>query len=531
VLPVVLLLALPATRPASLYHLKSEFCLIGVNTERSIVTQAAQRRPTDDMAALASVLYSAPGPESVGAAAEAKEAETQLQGVLELIKLHQDQPFLYAHALRLMTSSRVKIQRPESALLQRKQPPPESPLTDRQRSDISAFDRLAAKGESLDPANSYFPAMRMIGLLAAHRDSEAVAALHRAANAPRWRPYISDALLAMQRLQEIDAGERPSIVLIEAFSTPYPHLAQLREAIRIVTYFAVEKERMAGAVAGFQFRHDSMLLGAKMRFQDPNSIGNLVGVALVAVAGTRPAGAAPGPDEAQLSADERRQRQVDRYAAYLTSIGLTKEETWFREEAAAGWEVKKIVDRGSKLSPINTIGPGTIIISGVCLFLVSNVLCGLACGLLLQVPTARQIGFKIGVLATLALWQWVVLTIWGSNLFAWFNIAEEKEAIPVPGPLAFMSFVPLCFLSVIVPMGIAAIWERRHPRSDRYGPSIAATPCLIGAAVFSLLYVTVTSVLVSQETVLREAIHQSSANEGRYFAKLARIPWPAEAER
>src|SRR5262249_22067521 len=145
-----------------------------------------------------------------------------------------DQPALYAHALRLMTAARVKIHRPESALLLGKPPEIQPSPTGQERAYLAQFDSLAAKAETLESTNAFFPAMRMIGLLAQRRDGEAIAALHRAAVARDWRPYIAEINRTIQMLQEADAGIRPGIIELEPIvSTLFPHEAQLREASRI----------------------------------------------------------------------------------------------------------------------------------------------------------------------------------------------------------------------------------------------------------------------------------------------------------
>ena len=72
---------------------------------------------------------------------------------------------------------------------------------------LAAFDAEAAAGERLDPDNAYFPLMRAVGLFAAHRDAEGLAAVHRAERQDRWREYLAEDVQSRWRLHEEAFGD------------------------------------------------------------------------------------------------------------------------------------------------------------------------------------------------------------------------------------------------------------------------------------------------------------------------------------
>src|SRR5438876_457325 len=67
---------------------------------------------------------------------------------------------------------------------------------------LPAYDREGAEGERLDRDNAYFPFMRAAGLLAGHRDAEALAAIRRAGAKARWDDYCYDVEEPLGRLAQ-----------------------------------------------------------------------------------------------------------------------------------------------------------------------------------------------------------------------------------------------------------------------------------------------------------------------------------------
>jgi hypothetical protein len=218
---------------------------------------------------------------------------------------------------------------------------------------------------------------------------------------------------------------------------------------------------------------------------------------------------------------------VARYAGYLESQGAHKEAEWYRTEADAGSKVKQIVDSGAAMSPINTSVPGIIILSGLCILLFSNLLIILLFYALSQVRGGARYRHLLLVLA--AVWQWRVITLWGTSFFEWANMFEEKP-LPIPGAIAYTSFLPLAFLGLGVALAIAALQNRR--KRDVTSPETrpAAAPYLIAAAGFSLLYLIVFGADVVQENRLRIALDKTVTHEGRYFAELVHKPWPSKTQ-
>ena len=125
----------------------------------------------------------------------------------------------------------------------------------------------------------------------------------------------------------------------------------------------------------------------------------------------------------------------------------------------------------------------------------------------------------------LAAWQWRVLNLWGTTFFEWANQLAEKP-VPIPGAVAYTSFVPICFVALLIAEVIVAVQNRRSRDLVAPGAHPPSAPYLVTAIAFSFLYVISTAWLALQENELRTAIGQTVTHEGRYFAELLHKSWP-----
>jgi hypothetical protein len=275
-----------------------------------------------------------------------------------------DSPSLYANLLRFDTQGTIMLHRVESDLLNGdpvrthygSNPKPEQ---------LAEYDRWAAEGERLEPDNAYFPFMRAVGLYAARRDDEALAAIRRAAGRSQWEEHYQDETEGMWRLVEGAYGDRSAISrLAVAAAVLFPHYAALRTAARVATYRAVLAEKEGHAEEGLEIRRDLMRLGGLMRARSRSLIGSLVGMAITDVAAIRPGGSPPvrhpshtGNYESDRKAS--RQARLNEYTAYLRRIGHEEEARRAEDEFRRGEQARDSVRNNPyvELTPIfNVVG-------------------------------------------------------------------------------------------------------------------------------------------------------------------------------
>lgn len=273
-------------------------------------------------------------------------------------------PALYANLLRYETRydgnmSGVHLDRPEENALEtspevraRRFPAPPAPAV------LAAFEADAAQGERLDPSNAYFPLMRSIGLFAAHRDKEGLAAVQRASTKPVWNEYISDETNGRLRLAEAGYGHVPSISKMAVVaSVLYPEYAPLRAVARLVTVLAVHAELAGDKARGMRLRRALMTDGDLMRVQAQPYIGSLVGIAISAIARARPGGNAALKRPRQLGSEEWARARLDAFTQYARQAGFPVDAARAQAQFAAGNALRGLFPRaqdGTILSPQRT---------------------------------------------------------------------------------------------------------------------------------------------------------------------------------
>src|SRR5262249_40047924 len=141
----------------------------------------------------------------------------------------------------------VVIHRDEPALLMG-DPAPKPDIHGQPHDDmpeqLAAFDHDAAEGERLDPNNAYFSLMRAVGLFAANRDDEALAAISRAGQKTSWIEYWNDELDSEWQMQETAFGQASALARADRWGAIlYPHLRSVRAASRLAIFKAAEAEQ------------------------------------------------------------------------------------------------------------------------------------------------------------------------------------------------------------------------------------------------------------------------------------------------
>lgn len=217
-------------------------------------------------------------------------------GMRGLASRFPNEPALYANILRYDTLGAVHMVRPEGALLTGIKPNAEYHPKPSPPAALAAFDQTAAAGERADPDNAYFPFMRAVGLLAAHKDAEAEAAVRRAGEKTAWREYITNDVQSRWRLHQVafdDQGGIPQASV--ANETLLPQYQQMIQVARVLTYRAMQKEQAGDAAGGLSLRESVRRCGDLMRVSSNFLIGAIVGSNLCNIACLRPGGAPPPP--------------------------------------------------------------------------------------------------------------------------------------------------------------------------------------------------------------------------------------------
>ncbi len=346
--------------------------------ERERERQTASAHPGDFPLQLAAASQTRPGmwPESrdgrpMPDPTEETAATQTARSLWNLRTRFADNPSLYANLLRYLTADGVRIHR--EAELQELEPPSKETASVFRRGSarpqntpeyLAWFDEAAAEGERLEPQNGYFPAMRSIGLFAAHRDDEALAAIHRASAKTEWREYSDDEVRGSWRLMALTYGE-PGVFARygQIASLLLFHYAPLRQATRLGTVQAIHQELNGNTGEGFQLRRDLARVGALMRTRSPLLIGSLVGNAIVETAQLRPGGApalvrAKGTrPNSHVEEDAWESRVHETYFRYLEHIGEPQEVDFIRAEVEASKRIDSILKANNERELVRVLRP------------------------------------------------------------------------------------------------------------------------------------------------------------------------------
>nr|CAA9232912.1 hypothetical protein AVDCRST_MAG63-1050 [uncultured Armatimonadetes bacterium] len=256
-----------------------------------------------------------------------------------------DEPVLHAAILRFSTAGAVVLWRDEQHLLSASPPAVGTtrravPTSANRPETLAAFDASARAGERLDPDNAFFPLMRAVGLMAAGRDGEAIAAVLHAGQKGGWNDYVAETVEGRWRLNLAANGEPGALARTAQFSAELlPHFAVLRSLVRVATVKAIEAERAGHTDEGFAIRRAITRCGAAMRVHSSSYIGSLVGSAISATASTRPGGA---PAISEEDGEEQGRKRVAAYRDYLVRSGHGEEGRYFAEEDRMRSEMRAI---------------------------------------------------------------------------------------------------------------------------------------------------------------------------------------------
>jgi hypothetical protein len=496
---------------------------------------AAERHPNDYQVQIARAIQRAYEQEQ--AAQNRATPDMRVRNLRALTPRFPNSASLRAQILRYATMIEVRLHRDDGDYLLGggRRPNWVLPVNPSAPASLAAFDRDAAEGERLDPDNAFFPFMRAAGLFEARRDREALAALHRAAEKTRFEDYCADETMGVIKLREEATGDRSVIGRMAAQAAIlFPHYATLRTAARVATYRAVVAEQAGRRLEGLAIRRDLMRAGGLLRAEGRTLIANLVGMAIAAIAMTRPGGVPPLPPGTHLAPETR----VREYAAYMEQIGHPEEARRAQAELAAGQQVKAIADKGT---PVSVMGGAPlmrllvwwnadmiVLADAFWLLALAGLMALLARGRFAGGIAPGAAAVAVLVLIAVVAWQ----SRWAEAAGAFMRVIRALTSDPTaPGPSGF-SLPPMAlrFLVVGTTLLVPALLIvgsaiagaiRRKPLSGL----LAGTGACLGS-LFLLLYVGMALYTLRQETNLYAQMDRMLRHEGRYLAEITGRKWP-----
>lgn len=262
-------------------------------------------------------------------------------------------PGLYAHILRLETANDITIRRDteyENYMNGRASQYTATPDVQNATPEaFTNFDHDASVGEQLDPQNGYFPMMRAAGLFAAHRDDEAIAAVRRAAQKPKWDDYTSEETEAVWRLAMDAFGNRSAAIhtVLQA-STPLPHFKELRNVARMTVFTAAHLEKAGKIDEGISLRLAGIECGALVRTFSSAPRGGYYGAEMSELQWLRPGGAAPMKLAGDMPPNQKNALRRDAFLTFLKQSGHDAETAHAQQEFEAAQRARAILDKSAE---------------------------------------------------------------------------------------------------------------------------------------------------------------------------------------
>lgn len=492
--------------------------------EKTSFRSYADQHPDDYDAQLAAVL---------GGADHAKV----VPALRALATRFPNHPGLYAHALRY-ASARLSFRRDEEYALSG-DPIPNAPTSSPPGTvDLEAFGRDAVAGERLDPQNGFFPLMRAAGLLAAHRDRDALEAVQRASRKARWNDYAAEEVRSVWKAREALNGRetalRKTVVLAAVL---FPHYARMRQVARVAVYEAIEAEKAGKVEEGLAIRMALARCGDRMRAQSPTLIGSLVGIAITAISTSRPGGASPVKRPENVSVETWTKQRMENYAAYLKRIGHTEDALRALAAADEGKMAKSISQQGMTLSP----AAGKPMVALMSSWIMGMLVLSNALWILLMALVTAQLArvrAKIGAVLGILFLGILVLAALAFNLSQWTealamlgSVEENLSGGATPGTPLAPGLVKVLTIAVqigtpsLLSLGalIVAGARRRNP---------AAVLCRVlslAALVFGLVFAGLSFYTARQEARVSQGLDRTLNGEGKYLAELLGKSWPGPA--
>jgi hypothetical protein len=465
------------------------------------------------------------------------EQEVALEKLDALQRQFPQEPALYLMQIRYRIGNFNFVRAESLTRMGANPPPPRNPDPQLARQLL----RLATEGERIDPQNGFFPAIRALVLYALERDDEALRALERAGNCPRWETYEAFFANALVATYERCLGWRGAYPASTFYTVLiFPEMAQMREMARTVAGLALQAEQRGHLRQGVRLRMALARLGALMRAESPTLIGSLVGIAITSIAGgsfqqnwqiPKP----PPPDPAKW--------RQERFLNALMRNGFQREAQWFRKEFERMKQAKAISAKASDWLDTRILAPFAWLIAWHMLgMLLQGILLSMGVMWVWALLAARRLEgkwwlaplFGVGVALLWALSPAGTLVVsFGESLrgFAMFTDSAQVEAILQRLPeeltaLRWLSFGGVAFVAVALPAVLALIvWLLKPHAEPETSRSVARMWGRI-ALFWLTLYVATLAWLWYRDRGLEQAMLQSFSHEIRFYTQLSGEAWP-----
>jgi hypothetical protein len=466
---------------------------------------------------------------------------------------------LFANALRYDTQGRIRLNRPdaEKALLppptkndsnaaklangstNQQERPPVSPAA------LDLFLRDCRRGETLEPDNGYFPMLRAGALFAARRDSDALAALRRAAGLTRWDPHYRDEAEGQWRLNQLLYGDGSAVQRLAVQSSiVFPELSFLQTTARVATAQAALAERAGRWRDGLRIRSDVARCGALMRVEAPSLIGSMVGMNITNISTSAPGGITSVNPPTQHT---KRPLRVERYALYLRAMGHAKEAGWIETETDLGESLRTSIQGQLNRLPTGEHGMRTLSLHWLGgLLLYGNAFWLTAFGLLgafyVRRWKARRAagwvredafvvvmgGACILLACSIVAWSQGQLTVTLAWVYASLGVLSIASQ-PLTENVSVVRIVAACLL-VVAPavLGFAAFIAaaiRRRPVLLDMARALRAIGLPL-AALLMVGYAVSATYTARLESEMHSALRSMMVHEGRYTSSFSNMPWP-----
>ncbi|MGC4043268.1 MAG: hypothetical protein QM758_05645 [Armatimonas sp.] len=393
----------------------------------------------------------------------------------------------------------------------------------------------AEVSEKLDPDNAFFPAMTAVGLAAQGKETEALIALHRAAEKPRFDDGSTALVQGKLDLLEAAQGRTPHIArMAVAAAETYPHYAPLRSLSRIALSEAVAAEKAGDVERGFEIRQDIQKLGLRVRIDSAPFIGVLVGNALIAISASEPGGAnttewkkLQRAGESDEAAQLRRQEITgESWRAWCVAHGHPERADVWQNVWEFRTGTKDLFQRVEPRNPISV----TVAMQEMSLFIASGLLFLLAAGSGLAAWLSRR---------TLASTRWQArfgdaptLDIHPSRIAVpmlagiGLGVAALLGASRFPGPdaLVRLSVVGIALIALSGPIAQGTLMFVAARRKLGYPLLSARASARSGgliAACLWILWAGVQFAIAAREDTLRAGLDEITHNETRTLLRLA----------
>ncbi|MDR3710502.1 MAG: hypothetical protein P4L33_19555 [Capsulimonadaceae bacterium] len=208
----------------------------------------------------------------------------------DLAKRYPAQPACYGLAARMAMLETIHLDRPEEAVLYSPSAIPFTPLP-QSRNALNLFLKDVECGRKLEPDNGYFAILDAAGLLQAHRDLEALAALHHAGQCHSFNEHYYELFAGYDALSRDAIGRDEAIGRLLRFGRDSsPDFRTVRAAARIATGMAARAEMRGNARYGIRLRRDVRNVGALMRLRSHSFLCAMVGCSIIEISLSRPMG-------------------------------------------------------------------------------------------------------------------------------------------------------------------------------------------------------------------------------------------------